>query len=303
MTIGVFDGVHVGHKKIIERIVDRARRSHLKSVVLTFDPHPFKVLNPHAKIPSLISLKHRIALIGAIGVDYTVILKFTRPLSRVSPESFVKKILVDKLGMKEICVGENFYFGNGAMAGIAVLKKIGARLSFKVEAIKPVMSGSRVVSSSLIRALIIKGDIRAASRFLGRPISILGTVASGDGRGRLLGFPTANIDPHHEAIPPAGVYAVLVKLGKDIFKGVLNIGVRPTFFKDSRISEPAIEAHILDFNKDIYGKDLEIIFIKKLRDEALFKDKHELMLQIKKDVRQARAILRLVDQKSLYKVK
>jgi len=298
VTIGVFDGIHVGHEKIIRRTVRQARRLHLKSVLLTFDPHPFKILDRTEKVPSLISLKHRISLIGSLGVDYTVVLKFTEQLSRLSSVSFVKNILLGKLGMKEICVGENFYFGSGAKAGIPELKEMGERLSFKVEAIRPVMSGSRVVSSSLIRRLIIKGDIRAASKFLGRPVSILGTVVSGDGRGRLLGFPTANIDPHHEAIPPGGVYAVLVRLDKDILKGVLNIGLRPTFFKYSPEPEPSIEVHILDFNRDIYDKDLEIMFICKLRDEAHFKDECGLMAQIKKDVKRSRAILRRVDKKA-----
>jgi riboflavin kinase/FMN adenylyltransferase len=289
VTVGVFDGVHVGHKKIISHAVARARALGLKSVAVTFDPHPLKVLYPKVKIPSLISLEHRIRTIRALGIDYVALLAFTRAMSRISPEKFVKDILIGKLGMKEIYVGDNFFFGRGARAGTRMLEKLSSETDFKAVALKHVKINGRIVSSSLIRQLIVKGDLKQASRMLGRPVSILGTVVHGAKRGRLLGFPTANINPHHEAIPPSAVYAVTVKLNRKIYKAVLNIGIRPTFHRWSHELEPTVEVHLLGFNEDIYGKDIEVIFIKKMRDQFKFKTKEALMAQIHKDVKRARA--------------
>lgn len=289
VTVGVFDGVHLGHKKIIKRVVSRARDSGLKSVVLTFDPHPLKVLSPGLEVPSLISLKHRLEMLESLGVDYCIILHFTRKISLLSAETFVKKILSDKLNLKEIYVGENFFFGKGAVASIDALKKLSKRFAFKVVPVRPIKILGKTVSSSLIRDLIIRGDVSRASKFLGRPVSVLGTVVKGARRGRILGFPTANIDPHHEAVPPCGVYAVMVKLDDKVFKGILNIGTRPTFYGHRR--EPAIEVHIFDFNKKIYGRDIEVIFLKKMRDERKFSDQDLLAAQIKKDALTAQCIL------------
>ncbi|MBI4974488.1 MAG: bifunctional riboflavin kinase/FAD synthetase [Candidatus Omnitrophica bacterium] len=293
-TIGVFDGVHIGHRRIIKEVVKRSKVLNLKSVVVTFDPHPLKVLNPSANVPSLASLEHRRALIAELGVDYLVILKFTRSLSKLSPEIFINNILIDKLSIKEIYVGENFYFGRGAKAGIETLKKWSIKFGFTVKVFKPIQTKGRIISSTLIRRLIVNGDIRKASHFLGRPVSILGTVVKGSSRGRIMGYPTANIDPHHEAIPPSGVYAVRVRYKNKFLKGILNIGVRPTFFKakGSEEREPTIEVHIFGFDKRIYGEDIEVIFIKKLRDEKRFKDRYDLIRQIRRDERMARNILK-----------
>ena len=291
LTIGVFDGVHVGHKRIIAEVVRRARRMRMKSVVVTFNPHPLKVLRPGHKVPSLVSLDHRIRIIEECGADILAVLKFSGPLSDFSPERFVKNILIDKLGMKELYVGENFYFGKGAKAGPAALKRLAAKFGHKIEIIKPVKIGRRVVSSSLIRRLITDGDLDGASRFLGRPVSVLGSVVSGAKLARALGCPTANINPHHEVIPPSGVYAVEVYLDKMCLKGVLNIGVRPTFYSP-RDSEPTIEVHIFDFKKSIYRKEIEIFFIDKIREELKFKSREELVAQIKEDEKSARAILK-----------
>lgn len=293
-TVGVFDGVHIGHKKIIKEVVRRSKILNLKSVVLTFDPHPLKVLNPGARVPSLVSLQHRRNLIEELGVDYLVILKFTKAFSRLSPERFVKNILINKLSSKEIYVGENFYFGKGAKAGIDGLRSLSGEFGFKVKVFRPIKTEANIISSTLIRRLIVNGNITKASIFLGRPLSILGTVVMGSSRGRIMGYPTANIDPHHEAIPPSGVYAVRVKRKDKILKGVLNIGVRPTFFKDKGLDgprEPTIEVHIFDFNERLYGEEIEIVFVKKLRDERRFKDRQDLILQIRRDEEIARAIL------------
>ncbi|MDD5422960.1 MAG: bifunctional riboflavin kinase/FAD synthetase [Candidatus Omnitrophica bacterium] len=289
-TIGVFDGVHIGHKKIIDMAVSRARASGLKSIVLTFDPHPAKVLYPRPNVPSLISLDHRMRLIAERGVDISVVLKFTRHFSGLSPEKFLKDVLAGRLGVKYIYAGENFYFGKGAKAGTGKLKNMALSLGVKVIEVRPVMVMGRIASSSLARDLILKGDLAGASRILGRPVSVLGTVVSGSRIARALGYPTANVNPHHEAVPPAGVYAVTVRLGRKTYRGVLNIGVRPTFY-GSRDEETAIEAHIFGFTGNIYGRDLEISFVKKIRDELKFSDRGELMRRIRQDVTAAKKLL------------
>jgi len=291
VTIGVFDGVHVGHRRVIEKVVARARDKKLESVVVTFDPHPLSVLSPSKKVPSLVSLDHRLVLFKRLGVDTAVVIKFAEPFARMSPESFVKKILIGALGARAVYTGENFYFGNLASAGSGALKRIAAPYGVKVISVPPVKVSGKVVSSSLIRRYIASGELDKAMRLLGRPVSILGTVVPGARFARVLGYPTANINPHHEAIPPAGVYAIKVQIRGAERGGVLNIGKRPTFYAP-RDKEPDIEAHIFDFNARIYGQDIEIRFIKKIRDERRFKDAGALVGQIKKDAGLALQITR-----------
>jgi riboflavin kinase/FMN adenylyltransferase len=292
VTVGVFDGVHIGHRKVISHVVSRAKELGLKSVLVTFDPHPVKVLTPQIKVPSIMSLQHRIDVIKGMGIDILIVLRFTKSMARISPEKFVETILMGKLGMREMYVGENFFFGRGALAGPETLQKLSDKLGFKAHAFKPVMKNSKVVSSSLIRNLIINGDIKEAANLLGRHVSILGTVVHGAAMGRLLGFRTANLNPHHEAIPPTAVYAMKARLDRKIYDGVLNIGTRPTFHRYSHELEPTVEAHIFGFNKDIYGKDMEVIFISKMRDQFKFSDKAGLMGQIARDVAMAKRILK-----------
>jgi riboflavin kinase/FMN adenylyltransferase len=291
LTIGVFDGVHIGHADIIRRTIRRAKALGLKNTVVTFDPHPLKILRARSKIPSLISLRHRLRLISSLGVDSIAVIKFTKELSKVTPEGFVKDILIDGLGMKEIFVSDNFYFGRGAKAGTARLKELAREFGFKANIIKPVRSGGKAISSSRIRSLITGGRLERAADLLGRPVSVLGTVVHGVKRGRKLGFPTANIDPHHEVIPPSGVYAVRVILNGKAFKGILNIGSRPTFPKSLDSSEFTIEAHIFGFDTKIYGREIEIIFVKRLRDERRFWDEAHLARQIARDMARARRAL------------
>ncbi|MFH1189114.1 MAG: bifunctional riboflavin kinase/FAD synthetase [Candidatus Omnitrophota bacterium] len=292
VAIGVFDGLHVGHRRIITRAVREAKRLKLKSAVLTFYPHPVRLLHPGAPdASSLISLDHRIRLIGELGVDTLVILRFSRAIADITPEDFARKILAGKLGVREICVGEDFRFGKGARAGVRELKRLGGPLGFKVNTVKPVRVGRHVVSSSLIRRLITSGDLAKASKLLGRRVSVLGTVISGARLARELGYPTANLNPHHEIIPPAGVYAVFVNYRKKSYKGVLNIGLRPTFYSP-RDRESAIEVHIFGFRRKIYGRNLEVFFVKKLRDEVAFAGKSELIGQIRRDETAARDALK-----------
>jgi riboflavin kinase/FMN adenylyltransferase len=291
VTIGVFDGVHIGHRRVISRAVDRARRLRAESVVITFDPHPSKVLSPGYHAPSLISLKHRIRLIGELGADTIVILKFTKALSGLSPEKFARKVLVDAARAREVHVSRNFYFGRAARAGVKELDGLGRKFGFVVRVASPATAAGVAASSSMIRALIRSGKIGAASRFLGRPVSMLGTVVAGARLARELGYPTANINPHHEVIPPSGVYAVMVRFRGGLYGGVLNIGLRPTFYAP-RDREPAIEVHIFGFKGRIYGRDLEVFFVKKLREEIKFGSVTGLTGQIRKDAAAARSAIR-----------
>lgn len=282
VTIGVFDGVHIGHRKIIEKVVACAKDKGLEAVVVTFDPHPSKVLSPSEKAPSLISLDHRLDIFKRLGVDTAVVINFAKPFAGMKPEDFVKKVLVGSLGARFIYTGENFYFGNSASANFSALKNLAGSYGIRAVSVPTVKVSGEAVSSSLIRRYITSGGLEKARRLLGRPVSILGTVIRGARFARVLGYPTANINPHHEVIPPAGVYAVRVRIGKVVRGGVLNIGKRPTFYAP-RDKEPDIEAHIFDFKSRIYGKEIEVCFVRKIRDEKRFKDAAALVMQIKKD--------------------
>lgn len=284
-TIGIFDGVHRGHQKILEKLVREARKLKTKSLVITFYPHPRKLLNPQSKVPLLISLEHRLKLMEEEGVDFFLVIKFTQAFSRIKADDFIKEILVNKLGIKTLVVGENFLFGYRGKGNFSLLRSLSKKYGFRLLGVKPVKMKSKYVSSTRIRRAIEKGDLKNASLMLGRPVTVLGTVVKGRKFGRHLGFPTANIDPHHEAIPPGGVYAVDVQLGEKNYKGILNIGTRPTFRKDK---DPTIELHIFNFKKDIYKKDVEIIFKKKIRDERKFSSVEALRKQIHKDTLRAR---------------
>jgi len=291
-TIGIFDGVHIGHQKIINAVVRRAKKLSLKSVVVTFDPHPMKVLEPKNAPPLLISLKHRLRLLKQMGADKCAVIRFTRRFSLTSPEVFVKKVLVDRLGVKELYIGRNFCLGKGKTGDASFLRQMGQKYGFSVHLVDFVKKDGVIVSSTHIRQLLTEAKLDLAKRLLKRPVSVLGTVVKGAALATELGYPTANIDPHHEAIPPSGVYAVKVVLGEKEYDGVLNIGRRPTFAGAKALqAEPTIEAHIFDFKGDIYGKDLEVYFVKKLRDEKKFPSKEKLVEQIMRDEKKARAIL------------
>ena len=291
VTIGVFDGVHVGHQAVIKKTVNRARVAGAVSVVVTFDPHPLKVLGASHLVPSLMSLKHRVNIIKGLGVDRVIVMKFDKRLSGMEPDVFIRNVIKKELNAVEIFVGEDFCFGKGAWADIKTLKRIGEAAGLKVYPVKAVKISGRTISSSEIRKLVVAGRIREASKLLGRPFSILGTVVSGARLARVLGYPTANINPHHEAMPPSGVYAVRVKFNKKLFKGVMNIGVRPTFYDHGRDTEPSIEVHIFGFHGSIYGKDLEIVFVKRMRPEKKFNTIDSLIKQVKRDEKSARRLL------------
>jgi len=284
-TIGIFDGVHSGHQEILKELVSDSHRLKTKSLVITFSPHPRKILNPGSMIPFLTSLEHRFRLIENLGVDFFHVIRFTKSLSRMEPDEFVKKVLIDKFNIKMLVVGQDFLLGNKRGGDFSLLKSLSKKYNFRLFGVKPVKIKGKVISSTRIRNSIEKGDLKNASLMLGRPVSILGTVVRGKAIGRKIGFPTANINPHHEAISPSGVYAVDARMNKKIYKAVLNIGTRPTLGKDK---EPTVEIHILQFKKNIYGKDIEIIFKGKIRDEKKFPSLEKLRMQIKKDILNAK---------------
>lgn len=276
VTIGIFDGVHEGHQAILKKVIQEARKSRLRSVVITFDPHPVKVLSPSAEIPFLMSLEHRIRLIKKMGVDDCLVMKFTKEFSRLSPEDFIKSVLIDKLNLRVLVTGGNFLFGFREKGGTKLLKRLSKIYDFKFYSIPPLKINRDFISSTRIRRLIEKGDLNLASKMLGRPVTILGTVVKGKRLGRKIGFPTANVDPHHESIPPSGVYSVDVALDEKNYRGILNIS-----------AHKIIEVHIFNFKKGIYGKNIEVIFKQKIRDEKKFKSLEALKQQISLDIKEA----------------
>lgn len=281
VAIGVFDGVHRGHRLILKSAAAKARNIKGTSVVLTFWP------DPHRQ-QSLYSLEHRLKLIQGIGVDACIVLKFSRRLANLDARDFVKNILFRKIAANYIYVGRNFRFGRGGEGNVKTLGELSLAYNFKLKVFNVSKAGRRPVSSTCIRSLIQKGELAAAQKLLARPVSILGTVIKGASLAKKIGFPTANIDPHHEVIPPSGVYAVRVILDKRKLEGICNIGTRPTF---RTTGERHIEAHIFDFHRDIYGKYLELQFVEKLRNEKKFASLPALAGQIKKDIRAALAVL------------
>ncbi len=283
-TIGIFDGVHKGHKKILKLLKKRTKSIKAKSCVLTFDPHPAKILHPHRTPPMLISTKHKLNLLASEGINIAILISFTKDFADINPSCFVKEVLVKRMNVKELLVGRNFVFGRNKSGTIATLRKLGVRFGFKVHSISPLKAGRKIISSTLIRGLIMSGKLKEAKKLLDKGITILGTVTKGTRRGRILGFPTANLDLHHEAIPPSGVYIVKVRMGNKKYRGILNIGFRPTFSRAARETEPTVEVHIFSFDKSIYGKDIEVLFLRRIRRERKFKNKDHLRSRIEKDV-------------------
>ena len=283
VALGVFDGVHSAHIRILKAAVQKARRLKGTAVLVTFWPHP-------QNQPSIYSLEHRLRLVSELGIDVSIVVHFNKAFSRISAEGFVKKILLKKIRAEYILVGKNFRFGHKAKGDYNLLGKLTKQYNFKLKVFPVIKINSRPVSSTYIRRLIIRGDLAAARKILGRPVSVLGTVTRGDSLGRRLGFPTANIDPHHEVLPPSGVYAVRVMLDRRSLKGVCYIGSKPTFKNES---EEMIEVYIFNFKKNIYTKYLEINFLKKIRKEKKLKSSSALIEQIKRDILKAQVYFSL----------
>ncbi|MCP4649991.1 MAG: bifunctional riboflavin kinase/FAD synthetase [PVC group bacterium] len=289
VAIGTFDGVHLAHQAIISAAVKKARELNGTSIILTFSPHPLKVTNPQKTPALLTSLDHRIRLISELNADVCLIANFRKWFSGLTPEAFCEKILKDKISAAWIVVGEKFNFGNKKSGDIENLKSCGKRFNYKVEVLPLLADNGFILSSSLIRRCIETGHLEKAETMLGRQFSVLGTVKKGSQRGNKLGFPTANIDPHQEAVPPEGVYAVKAVFQGTLYDGMLNIGTRPTF--DHTAKEQVIELHIFDFDKNIYKEDIEVFFIEETRKEKHFSSPDLLRKQIAKDAVKIRKIL------------
>jgi len=287
VTIGNFDGVHLGHRAIFRRLVAKTRELGGLSTVVTFVPHPLKLLAPD-KAPRLLNTyAEKQRLIEASCVDVLVELPFTRVLAAMTPQAFVDEILLAQIGMRHLIVGYDYTFGRHRAGNVAFLVDAGQRQGFTVEVIGPVLRGEVVSSSTLIRRLLYAGDVIGVVDLLGRHFNLEGRVVHGVGRGRQLGIPTANLLTEKEVLPRPGVYAVRVKQGATLFDGVMNIGFNPTFGLE-RIS---LEVHLLDFSGDLYGEILRIYFVERLRDEQVFSSLEALTAAIHADIARSRQIL------------
>ena len=290
LAIGVFDGVHLGHQAVIRRAVADAARAQGTAVVVTFDPHPMRVLRPESAPRLLTSTPHKIALLKELGATHLLVIPFDQAFAATPPEAFVKALAEACRPLREICVGHSWSFGKGRAGNLQLLDRIGNELGFEEVGIPAVTVDGEIVSSTLIRAAVERGDLEKAERLLGRRFSILGTVKHGQHLGHQLGFPTANLSAHKEQYPPNGVYAVKARLaGETEFRdGVVNIGVRPTVENEGT---RLLELHLFDFEGDLYGRDIEVIFHRFLREEKRFPNLEALKAQIACDVSQARAFL------------
>src|SRR5436309_3260065 len=288
LAIGVFDGVHLGHQAVISTSAEHARAENGTPVVVTFDPHPEKVLRPEKAPHLLTATAQKIAHIRTLGVRHLLIIAFDIQFAAPEPEDFVQQFVQHSKPLREICVGHEWSFGKNRRGNLQLLTKLGANFDFNVIGIRPVTVNGEIVSSTTIRRAVEAGDLKKAAAMLGREYTILGTVVRGDDLGRKIGFPTANLSAHSEQFPPNGVYFAEAKLDGVVYPGMVNLGFRPTM--SSGGSERILEVYLLDFNHDVYGKDLKLRFLRYLRPERKFENVDALVHQIERDVQQAREL-------------
>ena len=287
LTIGNFDGVHKGHLALFDMVKERARSIGGQSALMTFDPHPIKVMKPGNGPPLITLTQQKLELIEDADIDVIFCIPFTKEFASISASEFVQNILVDRIGVREIVVGYDYTFGQGRKGDIGLLQEMGGTLGFMVHVVEPVHVGDKLVSSTSIRKLVQDGNLSEAKQLLGRDYQILGTVVRGKDRGgRLLGFPTANLELIDELVPKVGVYAVNVVVGDQSLDGVTNIGYNPTFGKGPF----SVETHILDFKEDLLGRSIRVKFVERLRDERPFGSVKDLSDQIGRDVLSARKL-------------
>jgi riboflavin kinase/FMN adenylyltransferase len=291
LTIGSFDGVHKGHQAILRKLVAGAHAANAPAVALTFYPHPSIVLRGRTGPFYLTSPEERAKLLGELGVDRVITLTFDQALANLTAHEFVQ-ILYDHLGLRHLYVGHDFALGRGRQGDLPFLKSLGKEMGFSVNVMQPIRLGGQVVSSSRIRFALAEGDVRLARALLGRRYQVEGEVVPGDGRGRTIGIHTANLEVQPDrCLPKTGVYACLASVDGQVWRAVANIGVRPTF--ENQAALPRLEAHLLDFSGDLYGKDLQIAFTARLRDEQRFPNVEALVAQIQVDIHKAKKILRV----------
>lgn len=284
VTVGTFDGLHLGHRKIIETVVKTAREKKLCSTLVTFNPHPKIVLKQtdDFHIAILTTLNEKIELLSETGLDQIIIVTFDNAFASQSYEQFVKNVLIDQIGTEALIVGHDHAFGKNREGNFNNLKRLSEQYDFSLQKVEPFKIGSKTINSTLLRKLIAEGDVERAEKYLGRKYAYSGTIIAGDSRGKQLNFPTANIynENKNKQIPGSGVYAVDVAYNDEIYKGMLNIGNRPTF---GLRGEYTIEVHIIDFNKEIYNENLTVFFKKRLRSEIKFDSVDALTAQLEID--------------------
>ena len=288
LAIGMFDGVHLGHQQVIRQAISNAEQHEAVSVVVTFDRHPNTIVAPDRVPPLVHTLPQKLRAISALGTQATLVLVFDELFSRKTGEEFIRELAADFGRIHSICVGSTFHFGRKRSGNVTLLKTLGEELHFQVHGLSAVSLDGEVVSSTRIRETIRTGQLDGAGQMLGREYALCGIVQRGDGLGRKLGFPTANIDTRGLVVPPGGVYAVHCALGGQSHRAVLNIGFRPTL--QSAAPELRVEAHLLEFDGDLYGQELEVTFIEKLRAEQKFPSLEDLRGQIAADIRSARSL-------------
>jgi len=284
LTVGNFDGVHLGHRELLRRAVGKAKEEGTVSVALTFTPHPVRYFSPGARFYDITTDEEKASLIAAMGIDVLVVERFDERTGRMSPEEFAREILHKRLCARWMTVGYDFTFGRNRSGSPSLLRKIGSEVGFEVEVVPPVLRGGLIVSSTRIRDLLLGGRVREAEELLCRPYSLSGPVVRGAGRGRKLGFPTANVQFSQELVPLPGVYVVDAQVGGILHRAVANVGFSPTFGENSL----GLEVYLLDVDRDLYGQQIEVRFRDRIRDERKYGEVSDLVRQIEKDVRYAR---------------
>ncbi|MBI2216847.1 MAG: bifunctional riboflavin kinase/FAD synthetase [Candidatus Rokubacteria bacterium] len=287
-ALGIFDGVHLAHRAILATAVERGRDLRVPSIACTFDPHPTEVLQPDRAPRPISTLDERLELIASTGVDGALVLRFTRELAVIEAEAFVRDVLAGRLKVREVVVGYNHTFGRGARGNVTLLAELGDQLGFRVHVTPPFEVDGVPVSSTAIRAALQSGNVEGAARLLGRAYTVNGQVVQGAGRGRTLGFPTANLALDRPLLARSGVYACDAEMDGATWQAVVNVGVRPTFGEDRL----AVEAHVLDFAGELYGRRIRVAFLRRLRDESRFPSVDALRQQIASDVASARRLRR-----------
>lgn len=288
-TVGTFDGVHLGHWSVLSEIRRRASETGRRSVLVTFNPHPLRIVRPDQAPPLLTTPVEKKEILAESGLDYAVFLSFTEALSRYEPRRFVEEILLARLGVEELVIGYDHGFGRDRSGDPETLRRIGAELGFSVDVVAPVQAGEGAVSSSRVRRAVGAGHMAEARACLGRPYSVRGVVVRGEGRGRGLGFPTANLSVPEtdKLLPPEGIYAVRAVLRAGTHLGALHLGPRPTF----QGSPPTVELHVLDFDRNIYGEEVRVDFVERLREVRPFSSVEALIEQMREDVDAARSAI------------
>lgn len=280
LTLGVFDGLHLGHQRIMQTVVERAKANELVPTVITFDPHPRAVLHPENAPPLLQTLDQRLANFEFLGIKQAIVIPFNKAFAETDAETFLHDIVYERLQAREVYLGRGFFFGKNRGGNIELLNEMSKKLGFFAAEVAEVQLRGTRISSSKIRRLLADGKVNLARRMLGRPYGVEGQIIHGFERGRTIGFPTANLKPHNRVIPKYGVYATAVLINDVWRKSITNVGVRPTFEDESA---PSIESYIFDFDGDLYGDVLRVRFLHRIRNERKFNGINELKAQIERD--------------------